>query len=201
MLGKIELPTETRRKPAASSDGEKKRKRTERARRRHTCSAGQTTRRGLYGPQCPTAESPQAGRENRDQRQGDSGQDQSYPGPPEWWRKIESFQDPACQARRACGRARTGITEQGQKIIKVTEFVTANELAKLMNVTVTEIISTCMSLGLFVLINQRLDAETLSVVAEEFGFKVEFVSADVQDSRESGRRQRRRPRRVVRSSP
>ena len=51
----------------------------------------------------------------------------------------------------------------------------------LMNVTVTEIISTCMSLGLFS-INQRLDAETLSVVAEEFGFKVEFVSADVQDS-------------------
>lgn len=68
------------------------------------------------------------------------------------------------------------------KIIKVTEFVTANELAKLMNVPVNNIISACMSLGLFVSINQRLDAETLSIVAEEFGHKVEFVSAEVQEA-------------------
>ncbi|MGE0636300.1 MAG: translation initiation factor IF-2 [Bacteroidia bacterium] len=68
------------------------------------------------------------------------------------------------------------------KIIKVTEFVTANELAKLMNVPVNSIISACMSLGLFVSINQRLDAETLNIVAEEFGHKVEFVSAEVQEA-------------------
>ena len=72
--------------------------------------------------------------------------------------------------------------EAGKKVIKVTEFVSANELAKLMDVQVTEIISTCMSLGLFVSINQRLDAETLSVVAEEFGYQVEFVAADVQET-------------------
>ncbi len=72
--------------------------------------------------------------------------------------------------------------EAGKKIIKVTEFVSANELAKLMDVQVTEIISTCMSLGLFVSINQRLDAETLTVVAEEFGYQVEFVAADVQET-------------------
>jgi translation initiation factor IF-2 len=69
-----------------------------------------------------------------------------------------------------------------EKIIKVTEFVSANELAKMMNVQVNQIIATCMSLGLFVSINQRLDAETISVVAEEFGYKVEFVSADVQEA-------------------
>ncbi len=69
--------------------------------------------------------------------------------------------------------------EEGKKTIKVTEFVTANELASLMNVSVNEIIATCMSLGLFVSINQRLDAETLTIVAEEFGFAVEFVSVDV----------------------
>ncbi len=61
------------------------------------------------------------------------------------------------------------------KILKVTEFVTANELASMMDVSVTQIISTCMSLGLFVSINQRLDAETLTIVADEFGYEVEFV--------------------------
>ncbi|GGH22320.1 translation initiation factor IF-2 [Mucilaginibacter phyllosphaerae] len=61
------------------------------------------------------------------------------------------------------------------KVLKVTEFVTANELALMMDVSVTQIISTCMSLGMFVSINQRLDAETLSIVADEFGYQVEFV--------------------------
>jgi translation initiation factor IF-2 len=65
--------------------------------------------------------------------------------------------------------------ELQSKVLKVTEFVTANELASMMDVPVTQIISTCMSLGMFVSINQRLDAETLSIVADEFGYQVEFV--------------------------
>ena len=69
-----------------------------------------------------------------------------------------------------------------KKILKVTEFVTANELANMMNIPVTKVISTCMSLGVFVSINQRLDAEILTLVAEEFGFKVEFISIDVQEA-------------------
>ncbi|MCX6225863.1 MAG: translation initiation factor IF-2 [Bacteroidia bacterium] len=72
--------------------------------------------------------------------------------------------------------------EQESHVIKVTEFVTANELASLMNVQVNEIISTCMSLGLFVSINQRLDAETISVVADEFGFDVQFISVEIQEA-------------------
>ncbi|NTW32367.1 MAG: translation initiation factor IF-2 [Bacteroidetes bacterium] len=72
--------------------------------------------------------------------------------------------------------------EEGKKVIKVTEFVTANELATMMNVQVTQIIATCMNLGLFVSINQRMDAETLSIIADEFGYKVEFVSVDVQEA-------------------
>jgi len=72
--------------------------------------------------------------------------------------------------------------EEDQKVIKVTEFVTANELAVMMDVEVNQIISTCMSLGLFVSINQRLDAETLTLVVDEFGYKVEFVSVDVQEA-------------------
>jgi translation initiation factor IF-2 len=67
-------------------------------------------------------------------------------------------------------------------IIKVTEFVTVNELATMIDVPVNEIISACMTLGLFVSINQRLDAETLNLVAEEFGHKVEFVSVEVQEA-------------------
>lgn len=68
------------------------------------------------------------------------------------------------------------------KVIKVTEFVTANELALMMDVSVTQIISTCMSLGMFVSINQRLDAETLSIVAEEFGYQVEFVKPQDEEA-------------------
>lgn len=72
--------------------------------------------------------------------------------------------------------------EHDKNILKVTEFVSVNELATMMNVAVTEIISTCMNLGLFVSINQRLDAETMAVLADEFGFKVEFVSAELQEA-------------------
>ena len=72
--------------------------------------------------------------------------------------------------------------EAEQKVLKVTEFVTANELATMMNVPVVKVIGTCMSLGMPVSINQRLDAEALTVVAEEFGFQIDFVSADVQEA-------------------
>ena len=72
---------------------------------------------------------------------------------------------------------------EGQKnVINVTEFVTVNEIASLMNVPVTQIIATCMNLGLFVSINQRLDSDTISIVADEFGFTVEFVTVETQES-------------------
>jgi len=72
--------------------------------------------------------------------------------------------------------------ELEKHILKVTEFVSVNELASMMDIPVTEIISTCMNLGLFVSINQRLDAETMSLLADEFGYKVEFVSAELQEA-------------------
>jgi translation initiation factor IF-2 len=74
------------------------------------------------------------------------------------------------------------LSDLEKKTLQVTEFVSANQLAQMMDVSVTQIISTCMSLGLFVSINQRLDAETLAIVAEEFGFKTEFVSVEVQEA-------------------
>jgi translation initiation factor IF-2 len=86
----------------------------------------------------------------------------------------------AMQSERAAAEAE--IKDQERNILKITEFVSVNELANMMNVPVTQIISTCMSLGLFVSINQRLDAETMSLVADEFGYKVEFVSVEIQEA-------------------
>ena len=68
------------------------------------------------------------------------------------------------------------------KVLKLTEFVTVSELATMMNISVTQVISTCMSVGIMVSINQRLDAETINLVAEEFGFKTEYVSAEVSEA-------------------
>ncbi len=75
--------------------------------------------------------------------------------------------------------------EEDKLVLKVTEFVTANDLSVMMDVPVTKIIATCMALGMFVSINQRLDAETISVLADEFGYKVEFVSVEVQEAIDS----------------
>jgi len=74
------------------------------------------------------------------------------------------------------------LLDAEKSILKVTEFVSANQLATMMDIPVNQIIATCMSLGLFVSINQRLDAETIAIVAEEFGFKTEFVSAEVVEA-------------------
>ncbi|HCO67872.1 MAG TPA: translation initiation factor IF-2, partial [Dysgonomonas sp.] len=71
---------------------------------------------------------------------------------------------------------------QESKVLKITEFVTANDLANMMNVPVVQVISTCMSIGIMVSINQRLDAETINIVAEEFGYKTEYVSAEVVEA-------------------
>lgn len=197
VLGKIELPTEPpKRKPVASSSGavddknKKKRKRTE--------------RKGQPVPQDNQGR-PQHGGGNRPGQNrpggGQKGNNRNAPPKAEPTEKEIQDQIKATLARLSSGgksksskmrKARRDerneekealAAEQAEnKVIQVTEFVTANDLGRLMDVPVTNIISACMSLGIFVSINQRLDAETLTVVAEEFGYKVEFVSADVQDT-------------------
>ncbi len=72
--------------------------------------------------------------------------------------------------------------EQQEKILKLTEFVTVNELATMMDVPINRVIGACMTLGIMVTMNQRLDAETLSIVAEEFGFEVEFATANIEEA-------------------
>jgi len=89
------------------------------------------------------------------------------------------------EKREAISQKQKEVVDQielEKNILKVTEFVSVNELASMMSIPVTDIISTCMNLGLFVSINQRLDAETMAILADEFGFKVEFVSAELQEA-------------------
>ncbi|MDE5610512.1 MAG: translation initiation factor IF-2 N-terminal domain-containing protein, partial [Odoribacter sp.] len=79
-------------------------------------------------------------------------------------------------------QAEQELEEREKSILKLTEFVTVAELASMMDISVTDVISACMSLGLFVSINQRLDAETINIVADEFGYSVEFVSVEIQEA-------------------
>jgi translation initiation factor IF-2 len=74
--------------------------------------------------------------------------------------------------------------DEGSKTIKVTEFVTVGEIATMMDVPITKVIMTCMSLGIMVTMNQRLDAETLTIVADEFGYEVEFITTDIEEAKE-----------------
>jgi translation initiation factor IF-2 len=74
------------------------------------------------------------------------------------------------------------LIEEGSKTIKVTEFVTVGEIATMMDVPITKVIGTCMSLGIMVTMNQRLDAETLTIVADEFGYEVEFITTELEDA-------------------
>jgi translation initiation factor IF-2 len=86
------------------------------------------------------------------------------------------------QERREQDALNEAMQQEEEMVLKVTEFVTVSELATMMNVAPTQVISSCMSLGMMVTLNQRLDAETLGIVAEEFGYQVEFVDSDVTDS-------------------
>ena len=209
ILGKIVLPVDPpKKKPVASSSdfesGQRKRKRKEKP--------GGTTPQGSGAPgtnqQRPWQQGQQ--RPGGDNRQGggnrpfNKGGNKGRPAPaaqPKVEPTDKEIQDQikATLARLSgSGKSKASkfrkekrdlhakrqeaLDDTTDKIIKVTEFVSANELAKMMNVQVNQIIATCMSLGLFVSINQRLDAETITVVASEFGYTVEFVSADVQEA-------------------
>ena len=86
------------------------------------------------------------------------------------------------QAHRELAAEESSKKEASNKTIKIAEFATASELATMMNVSVTEIVTTCMGLGMMISINQRIDAETIQMLAEDFGYKVEFVGAEVQES-------------------
>ncbi len=195
IMGKIDLPSAApaKRKPVASSTGavvdkKKKRKRTERKGGGQPVPQDKTRPPGTFErPRTPanrgssTSRSPVktelTEKEVQDQIKATLARLSGGGGKSKSSKMRKARRDVRAEEKEA-----QEAEQSENKLIQVTEFVTANDLGRMMNVTVTEIISACMALGIFVSINQRLDAETLSVVAEEFGYKVEFVAADVQET-------------------
>ena len=186
VLGKIEIPAEKPKKPVASSSENKDTQKPKRKRKRIVDNKPGGGQRGSSGG-------------GRGKRQPGGEKDEKV----ELTDKQIQEQIKETLARLTGGggkskgskyrkQKRDAAAESAQQeaeeaelqksILKVTEFVTANELALMMDVSVNDVISACMSLGLFVSINQRLDAETLTIVAEEFGFELEFIKADSQEN-------------------
>lgn len=194
ILGKIELAPEPIKKPVASSsgpdtqtrDGKKKRKRIEAPGAGALAVGGNVGQKNVGRPQ---QSGTLPGRQGQPRQQVQLTEEEVQKQIKETLARLSSVKSKSKgakyrkQKREDIRTAQEEAEQEGkEKIIKVTEFVSANELARMMNISVNEIISACMSLGLFVSINQRLDAETLSIVAEEFGYKVEFVSVEVQEA-------------------
>ncbi len=180
VLGKIELPAEKKKepKPVASSDAQKKK----RKRRRRIKSDG------------PATSATARGRDNTGRGGAKKGKKEEISDKEVQEQIKETLAKLSGGNKRGGGRGARARQErrradrrdreeqalqeqQESTILKVTEFVSANDLASLMDVSVNEVISTCMSLGMFVSINQRLDAETITVIADEFNYDVEFVDA------------------------
>lgn len=96
--------------------------------------------------------------------------------------KAAKYRREKRDSHRERNEAELAAQEEGSKILKVTEFVTVGEIATMMDVPITKVIGTCMSLGIMVTMNQRLDAETLTIVADEFGYEVEFTTAEIEEN-------------------
>ena len=184
VLGKIELPAEKKKepKPVASSDAQKKkRKRRRRIRSEGTGATGDARGRSSTNTKGAGTASKRKGKKEEISDKEVQEQIKETLAKLSGGNKRGSRGSRARQERRRADRKEREdqmLQEQEEaSILKVTEFVSANDLASLMDVSVNEVISTCMSLGMFVSINQRLDAETITVIADEFNYDVEFVDA------------------------
>lgn len=209
VLGKIELPVE-RPKPVGSSrpgDDRKKRKRINKDVKPGTPGAGtpgQGQQQGQGGNRPPYGQNRPGGGPGGNNRPGGGGGfnkgkfEKTAPTTQDIQKEIKDTlarlsskggKSKASKNRRTKRDDRAQRreiehleAELQEKVIQLTEFVTVSELASMMNVSATQVISACMSLGIFASINQRLDAETIQIVADEFGYETEFVSADIQEA-------------------
>jgi translation initiation factor IF-2 len=192
VLGKIELPKEKEKKPVASSSQDKETQRPKRKRKRISDTGNQARKkqkRGGAKQQDPELTDKEIQEQIKETLARLTGGGKSKGAK---YRKLKR-EAASEQAQKEAEEA-----ELQKSVLKVTEFVTANELAALMDVNVNEVISACMSLGMFVSINQRLDAETLSIVAEEFGFEIEFIKPE---SHEEGEEEEDNPEDLVTRYP
>ncbi len=174
VLGKIDLPAERQRTPVASSseDANSKRKR----KRIKKVEVSTTPNNNANKPKVVKAEISEHDiqKEIKDTLARLSNQG----GKSKASKNRRQKRDNYAQRRQE----EMAMAELEEKTLKLTEFVTVSELASMMNIQPTQVISVCMSLGIFASINQRLDAETIHIVADEFGFETEFISAELQDA-------------------
>jgi translation initiation factor IF-2 len=189
VLGKIQLPTEKKKDPVASSDvRDDKHKRP-----RKRISNAPPNQQGQGGGNRPQ-QFQRGGGNNRPQQQQAPRTPKAEPTEQEIQEKIKATlaklsggtkKATGAKYRKEKRQAYTDAAEQRaideqkeSKILKVTEFISANDLASMMDVSVNDVISTCLGLGMFVSINQRLDAEAITVIADEFGYEIQFISTE-----------------------
>lgn len=197
IVGKIELPVkEEKKKPIASSNAEIEKGKKKRKRIRKEVPINPTNIQSNTGGNNQHKGPKEHTRGNRNEKGG-----RTVPKPELTEEEIQAQIKETLARLSGAGKSKASkyrkekretirekLEEESERleaeksILKVTEFITANQMAAMMNVNVTEIIKACMNLGLFVSINQRLDAETMSFVAEEFGYKLEFVSVEAQEN-------------------
>ena len=199
VLGKIDLNSiDTSTRPAKKTKEEKRKEREERQREQQAqheqaqAAAAERRKRERIKNNAakvdPNDKRNQAGKKNKNNKPREATQEEVDRALKETLSRLQQKQNKSNTSkykreRREQEREKHELemmeAQEQSKVLKLTEFVTANDLAVMMNVPVNKIIGTCMSLGLFVSINQRLDAETINLVAEEFGFTTEYVSAHV----------------------
>ena len=195
VLGKIDLDSiDTSTRPAKKTKEQKRKEREERqqAQQAQQQAAAEKRKRERIKNNAakvdPNDKRNQAGKKNKKNQPREATQEEVDKALKETLSRLQQKQNKSNTSkykreRREQEREKHELemmeAQEQSKVLKLTEFVTANDLAVMMNVPVNKIIGTCMSLGLFVSINQRLDAETINLVAEEFGFTTEYVSAKV----------------------
>ncbi len=179
VLGKIELPVERPRTPVASSsdDANSKRKRKRIKKVEPGNNAGNNA--GGNNQARPKTEKAEISEQDIQKEIKETlARLSNQGGKSKASKNRRQKRDNYAQRRQE----EMAMAELEEKTLKLTEFVTVSELASMMNVQPTQVISVCMSLGIFASINQRLDAETIHIVADEFGFETEFISAELQDA-------------------
>jgi translation initiation factor IF-2 len=175
VVGKIDLPVEKEKK--SSNDSRRKRKRIKKVDVNKQTEKGKTQNKGR-GKKKPVHEKPEITEKDIEREIKETLARLSGGGKSKGAKNRRAKRDNVAQRREE----EMAQAEMESKTLKLTEFVSVSELATMMDVQSTEVISACMSLGIFASINQRLDAETITIVAEDFGYEIEFVSAEVQDA-------------------
>jgi translation initiation factor IF-2 len=177
VLGKIELPVERPRTPVASSSDDANSKRKRKRIKKEVPSTGNNA--GGNNQARPKTEKAEISEQDIQKEIKETlARLSNQGGKSKASKNRRQKRDNFAQRRQE----EMAMAELEEKTLKLTEFVTVSELASMMNVQPTQVISVCMSLGIFASINQRLDAETIQIVADEFGFETEFISAELQDA-------------------